>query len=56
MRQLKTKQSNIPAYVIYTPQEVKSAKAVLQRIQQETQKSASSTVRSITPVVVEVDV
>lgn len=54
MRQLKTKQSNIPAYVIYTPQEVKSAKAVLQRIQQETQKS--STVRSITPVIVEVDV
>ena len=52
MRQLKSKQSNIPAHVIYTPSEIKSAKVVLQRVLRETQKT--STVQSITPVVQEV--
>ncbi len=52
MRQLKSKQSNIPAHVVYTPQEIRSARTVLHRVLQETRKT--SIVRSITPVVQEV--
>ncbi len=43
----------VPAHVVYTPAEVKSAKAVLHRILEEVQKP-TPTVQSITPIIKEV--